>query len=1637
MNSDRIPLNVRLLAILFGSGAALLLVLFLLHRFQIQRQAGFYLDRAQAAKEAIETQDSLDAKLEQLYKASADYNNYAELKPRDNDALAEHGAMLADVADQLRRAGRVHDAAPLYRSGLKILEQVLREEPHRHELRRSQVRTYFGLGRLPDAMDHITLLATIPSDVDALEKLFDHYDLWSRLKSTGEVTKSGRRNRALEDFLQTDGKSVNRDALVSWLGDDVWMLLDDAELLSLYSQCQILLNKPELAEKPLEKAADLAPDELQTYLLLAKLLRALKRDGDANYWMSEAVIANPHSFEANRVRGQYRVALVRLSEKEEATVLAGNALRDATESLRKAIEQAIEKADTAAPSAQATKDLKAAFDSALQAMPEKNEPITPQYRDGLLEAAKRLKAISSKATNTTKETKAVRGGLLLAARAELAIARLDGRPSQSPHLQSALTYGTTAAGLFPAHGLTYVVLASIEQELGRDQKAIQWLRRGLDAKENRLIVMWHLASLLITSGQLEEARTIIAQLAEEGAPETFITHLNAMIHYASREWLLAKTGFEKTLPQLTSLPESAVRVNLMIAHCCEELGLIDQQREALTRAAKLDLTSIRVLLGLAAIEAESGQLDEAIEDYRLILRFENAPPGARVALARVLLAKNLRVPKAERNWVEVETAIEEAIKAFPNSPRLSILHAELLAAQDKPQQAVKLLVATRVHLQQEASRLDTQRQLVLQKAEPLTGKAKKEKLDKAHQLEMEARWCKQFQPSIWQALLRLAEQRENWKGADQLIQAAESELGDRPQTRLMKARNLAERYGAEAAPKIRKLLEGVEKYSSRQQLSLWRNFALLAYEIRDYQQAEELCQRVLESEPGNLGILKLRFQIAAGRRDIVTMESVLGQIRKIENRPSAFWYYGEAMRLFMLVEKGGSAELLKKALDRLARAEELRPRWGQVSVLTAMVHEQLGNENAAIEEYLQAIDLGANDLNTVRRVAQLLISKNRLREADRMFRLLAERKPLLSEETDRELRSVKTKLGEFDAALEPARKVAASSDRPEDHIWLGQLLSVVAQRMRNQGRDKDAQPLLDEAEDALRQAVILNKRDAPEPWIALIQFFGQTQQMEKADAIISQAQRKLERAVAAAALAQCYAVLNEPEKAAQQYEIAIRSAPKDAAVARRAAAFYFQINQIAKAKAQLVRILEEGEVNATEQQKAEAKHRLAQAAFEEGGRKNRQKALEWLEENLAENPNSVRDQYLRAVILASDLTGKRRQEAIASLEKLLDKQHNPGPHVQFTLAEFYRADGNWREYKLRMVELLETRGDVPRYVAAYVAALIERKDYHEAEGWAEELAKVAPNDLRTAGLRAELAFRQRQFERTRRLLGDYLQNPLAGTSRREERLPVIAAIFESYAKRLRAGNDYSWAVVFSKDAERLFRKYVDSKPGQDLLMASFLAGQGRLDDAIDLVDALWETSDPSLVARVCFAIVDETAASRKQLDRVSQILQKVTEQHPDAPVIQAAIAVVCTRQERFEEAEAIYREILRKNPNNPTTLNNLAVLLAKQGVKLKEAARLIDRAIERTGPKGIVLDSRAVVQLALGNPENALADLRRAIAEKPTPMRYFHQAEAFHATQQRKAAVKAFKNALEMGLREEYLQGMERRKFRRLKAILD
>ena len=247
---------------------------------------------------------------------------------------------------------------------------------------------------------------------------------------------------------------------------------------------------------------------------------------------------------------------------------------------------------------------------------------------------------------------------------------------------------------------------------------------------------------------------------------------------------------------------------------------------------------------------------------------------------------------------------------------------------------------------------------------------------------------------------------------------------------------------------------------------------------------------------------------------------------------------------------------------------------------------------------------------------------------------------------------------------------------------------------------------------------------------------------------------------------------------------------------------------------------------------------------------------------------------------------------------------------------------------------------------------------------------------------------------------------------------------------------------YFEDAEHAYRAFADQNangPTRVLPLARFLARRDRAEQALSLCDEAWMTCPPEPVAAASVGILSAgkniTAAQRH---RVESWLEDALKRRPGSTQLRLNLATLRNMQQRYDQSESLYRDVLRASPNNIEALNNLAWLLAFQSGKEPEALELIDRAIEIVGSDPTLLDTRAVVSLQLASPDAALKDLNDALAADSRKLAlYFHLARTHQMKKSLAEASKAFRKGENLGLEEDKIDPLEREVYRKLRVELD
>ena len=81
----------------------------------------------------------------------------------------------------------------------------------------------------------------------------------------------------------------------------------------------------------------------------------------------------------------------------------------------------------------------------------------------------------------------------------------------------------------------------------------------------------------------------------------------------------------------------------------------------------------------------------------------------------------------------------------------------------------------------------------------------------------------------------------------------------------------------------------------------------------------------------------------------------------------------------------------------------------------------------------------------------------------------------------------------------------------------------------------------------------------------------------------------------------------------------------------------------------------------------------------------------------------------------------------------------------------------------------------------------------------------------------------------------------------------------------------------------------------------------------------------------------------------------------------------------FSEAEKIYKEIFKINPEYDIALNNYSYILAERGEKLEKALEMSKRAVKRNPKNVSYLDTLGWIYYKLNRLEKALEHIKEAV----------------------------------------------------------
>ncbi|MCA9540710.1 MAG: tetratricopeptide repeat protein, partial [Myxococcales bacterium] len=195
------------------------------------------------------------------------------------------------------------------------------------------------------------------------------------------------------------------------------------------------------------------------------------------------------------------------------------------------------------------------------------------------------------------------------------------------------------------------------------------------------------------------------------------------------------------------------------------------------------------------------------------------------------------------------------------------------------------------------------------------------------------------------------------------------------------------------------------------------------------------------------------------------------------------------------------------------------------------------------------------------------------------------------------------------------------------------------------------------------------------------------------------------------------------------------------------------------------------------------------------------------------------------------------------------------------------------------------------------------------------------------------------------------------------------------AAHARLGHDAA-----AEDALKVLVVSPDALPMPFLTLAALMAGQGRQDEAAELLGE----------ARLRFPEDDEVrAAHAAALARAGNLDDALTEARglaaarPDDPGAQTLLGNIAAAAGAPALAEAAYRVALAHRPDDAQVLNNLAWLLRDEPSQRQRAIELAERAVAIDPTLGAAWDTLAALHLRDGDVAAARRAIERAIEADP------------------------------------------------------
>jgi tetratricopeptide (TPR) repeat protein len=168
-----------------------------------------------------------------------------------------------------------------------------------------------------------------------------------------------------------------------------------------------------------------------------------------------------------------------------------------------------------------------------------------------------------------------------------------------------------------------------------------------------------------------------------------------------------------------------------------------------------------------------------------------------------------------------------------------------------------------------------------------------------------------------------------------------------------------------------------------------------------------------------------------------------------------------------------------------------------------------------------------------------------------------------------------------------------------------------------------------------------------------------------------------------------------------------------------------------------------------------------------------------------------------------------------------------------------------------------------------------------------------------------------------------------------------------------------------------------------MVLASQLVDQGQVEAGLAQVQGLLNNTAQDREVYIALSQMHSRLRRWPEAEQAIQRAEQMSERPEDREYALFLRASIYERQKKYDQAEALFQQLLAADKDNAMVLNYLGYMLADRNVRLQEALGYIRRAVELDPQNGAYLDSLGWVYFRLGDYQLAEEYLLRAAERTP------------------------------------------------------